>query len=87
MQHVPADAQQATPYPLPLDNQSGCRSISDDDLCAWCRHLYYRPGEVSLCQFVEEEGDWPACFDADGYAQSCTELRLIFTFPHSPDLR
>ena len=87
MQHVPANARQADEHPVPLDNHSDCRSISDDDLCAWCSHLYYRPGEVSLCQFVEEEGDWPACFDADGYAQSCTKLRLIFTFPHSPDLR
>ncbi len=28
----------------------GCRSISDDDLCAWCTRLLYRPGEISLCR-------------------------------------
>ncbi|WP_071998223.1 MULTISPECIES: hypothetical protein [unclassified Serratia (in: enterobacteria)] len=81
MQQVPAEAHQATPYPVPLDNQPGCRSISDDDLCAWYSHLCYRPGEVSLCQLVREEGDWPACFDVDGYAQSCLQLHLILTTP------
>jgi hypothetical protein len=81
MQHVPADARQADWHPLPLDNHPGSRSISDDDICAWCNHLCYRPGEVSLCRLAEEEGHWPACVDIDGYAQSCTELRLIFTLP------
>ncbi|WP_447879969.1 hypothetical protein [Serratia fonticola] len=74
---IPNDAQQATLHPEPLDNEHGSRSISDDDLCAWCSHLCYRPGEVSPCLFVEEEGDWPARFNADGYTQSCTKLRLI----------
>ncbi|WP_431221643.1 hypothetical protein ACQ86O_14110 [Serratia sp. L9] len=77
MQHVPADAQQTDEHPVPLDNEPGSRSISDDDLCAWCSHLCYRPGESSLCRFVEVKGHWPACFDTDGYAQSCTELHLI----------
>ncbi|MDQ9126137.1 hypothetical protein RDT67_06790 [Serratia fonticola] len=81
MQHVPADARQADWYPLPLDNHPGSRSISDDDICAWCRHLYYRPGERSLCRLVEVKGEGPACFDPDGYAQSCTELQVIFTLP------
>ncbi|WP_337264978.1 MULTISPECIES: hypothetical protein [unclassified Serratia (in: enterobacteria)] len=81
MQSVPAHAQQVTPYPYPLDNKPGSRSISDDDICAWCRHLYYRPGERSLCRLVEVNGSWPACFDPDGYAQSCTELQVIFTPP------
>ncbi|CAI0942639.1 Uncharacterised protein [Serratia fonticola] len=31
MQHIPVDAQQATPYPVSLDNKPGSRSISDDD--------------------------------------------------------
>lgn len=78
---IPNDAQQATPHPVPLDNDPGSRSISDDDLCAWCSHLCYRPGERSLCRLVEIEGYWPACVDADGYAQSCIALRLIFDFP------
>ncbi|MGL5423344.1 MAG: hypothetical protein ACRDAJ_10265 [Serratia fonticola] len=81
MQHVPADAQQAPTHSVPLDNDPVSRSVSDDDLCAWCSHLYYRPGERSLCRLAREEGNWPACVDVDGYAQSCTELRLIFTSP------
>ncbi|HFV9291763.1 TPA: hypothetical protein ACIAIE_001574 [Serratia fonticola] len=79
MQHVPTDARQADWHPLPLDNDPVSRSISDDDLCAWCSHLCYRPGERSLCRLAEEESHWPACVDIDGYAQSCTKLRLIFT--------
>ncbi|OWF90792.1 hypothetical protein B4916_13840 [Yersinia intermedia] len=81
MQHVPADARQADEHPVPLDNQPGCRSISDDDLCAWCSHLYYRPGEASLCRLITENNDWPACFDDDGYAQSCPQRQLMFTAP------
>lgn len=77
MPHIPVDARQATPHPVPLDHAPGSRSISDDDLCAWCSHLCYRPGERSLCQLIDGEGNWPACFDMDGYAQSCTKLRLI----------
>lgn len=73
MQQVPADAQQTDGHPEPLDNHPGCRSISDDDLCAWCSHLYYRPGEVSLCRMRAEKGNWPAQFDADGYAQTCIQ--------------
>lgn len=80
MQHVPADAQQASPYPLPLDNPSGCRSISDDDVCAWCSHLCYRPAESSLCRLAEGQR-WPARVDADGYAHACAELRTIFALP------
>ncbi|OVZ77203.1 hypothetical protein CBW54_21490 [Yersinia kristensenii] len=82
---LPANARQADPHPVPLDNEPNCRSISDDDLCAWCSHLCYRPGEVSLCRWVEVKGRWPACFDPDGYAQSCTKLCLIFAVPPSPE--
>ncbi|HHQ6615375.1 TPA: hypothetical protein ACSTL0_001747 [Serratia fonticola] len=81
MQHVPADARQADWHPVSLDNDPVSRSISDDDLCAWCIHLCYRAGERSLCRLAEEKGHWPACVDIDGYAQSCTELGLIFTLP------
>jgi hypothetical protein len=48
MQHVPANTDQAAVWAVSLQNQPGSRSISDDDLCAWCRHLCYRPGERSL---------------------------------------
>lgn len=52
-------------------------SISDDDLCAHCAHLYYNPGERSQCQCPDTSHDkddwpdWPAAFDADQYADSC----------------
>ncbi len=34
MQHVTDDARQADVYPLSLNEAPGCRSLSDDDLCA-----------------------------------------------------
>lgn len=76
---LPAGVRLVDCYPVPLGNPPGCRSISDDDLCAFCHHLAYRPGETSLCQLMSEDNDWPACFDANGYAQSCPQLQLIFT--------
>ncbi len=75
MQHIPADACQAAVWPVSLQNQPGCRTISDDDLCAWCMHLCYRPGERSLCRFAAD-GVWPSRCNADGYAQSCHQLLL-----------
>lgn len=50
-----------------MKNYNGL-SISDDDLCATCKHLEYDPGNTSLC-----DEDFPAEFDADGYAVSCSE--------------
>ncbi|EOH8598250.1 TPA: hypothetical protein ACU6JA_005612 [Salmonella enterica] len=76
MRHVPADARQTGIYSVSLENQPGCRSVSDDDLCAWCSHLCYRPGELSLCRLFITEGIWPAHVDTDGYAQSCPAFRL-----------
>ncbi|EBY2224711.1 DNA repair protein RadC [Salmonella enterica subsp. enterica serovar Arechavaleta] len=62
MRHVPADVRQTGIYPVSLENQPGCRSVSDDDLCAWCSRLCYRPGELSLCRLFITEGssvrDW-----------------------------
>ncbi|MGE4969227.1 hypothetical protein [Yersinia enterocolitica] len=81
MTTIPGNAVQAPFHPRDLSHRSGTRSISDDDICAWCSHLYYRPGETSLCQLAREEGYWPACFDDDGYAQSCPHLQLMFTAP------
>ncbi len=49
MPPLPDNARQATLYPTALENNPCSRSISDDDLCAWCSHLLYRPGERSLC--------------------------------------
>lgn len=76
MQHVPDDARQAEVYPLSLDEVPGCRAISDDDICAWCTHLCYRPGEFSLCRVSLADGIWPSHCDENGYAQSCPSLRL-----------
>ena len=76
MQHVPDDVRQADVYPLSLDEVPGCRAISDDDICAWCTHLLYRPGEFSLCPLSQADGMWPSHCDENGYAQSCPSRRL-----------
>ncbi|MGI1273444.1 hypothetical protein [Enterobacter kobei] len=76
MPPLPDNTHQATLYLTALENNPGCRSISDDDLCAWCSHLLYRPGEHSLCSLSLPEGYWPSRSDEDGYAQSCPSLRL-----------
>lgn len=76
MPPLPDNAHQALPYPTVLENNPGCRSISDDDLCAWCSHLLYRPGELSLCSLSLPEGYWPSRSDEDGYVQSCPSLLL-----------
>ena len=76
MPPLPDNARQATIYPTTLENNPCSRSISDDDLCAWCSHLLYRPGERSLCSLSIPEGFWPSRHDENGYAQSCPSLRL-----------
>jgi hypothetical protein len=47
--------------------QSDGRAISDDDLCAWCAHLHYCPGETSMCA-----QDWPPL--AAAKASRCQRL-------------
>ncbi|WP_373224897.1 hypothetical protein [Enterobacter cloacae complex sp. ESBL7] len=76
MPRIPDGRHPITPYPFALLSLPGCRSISDDDLCAWCSHLLYRPGELSLCQLSLPEGHWPSRCDEDGYAQSCPSCLL-----------
>ncbi|MFZ4217467.1 hypothetical protein ACEV6Q_06360 [Enterobacter ludwigii] len=76
MPFVPANTRQTAVWPVPLENLPGCRSLSDDDLCAWCSRLLYRPGELSLCSLSLPEGHWPSRCDEDGYAQSCPSLLL-----------
>ncbi|MGK2894481.1 hypothetical protein [Klebsiella michiganensis] len=49
------------------------RSISDDDLCAWCRHLVYHPGGGSLCR-RHDEGHWPGQRDDEGYYRRCGDF-------------
>ncbi|UAN41002.1 hypothetical protein KGP24_00430 [Enterobacter sp. JBIWA008] len=74
MPPLPDNTHQATLYPTTLENTPGSRSISDDDLCAWCSYFLYRPGELSLCSLSITEGNWPSRCDEDGYAQSCPSL-------------
>ncbi|MEG0866493.1 MAG: hypothetical protein RSG77_05505 [Hafnia sp.] len=56
MQCIPGGVIQVSPHPFSLICERGCRSISDDDLCALCSHLLYRPGELSLCSVSIPEG-------------------------------
>ncbi|SCC30861.1 hypothetical protein GA0061071_11288 [Kosakonia oryzendophytica] len=71
MPPLPDSAHQATIHPTALENNPCSRSISDDDLCAWCSLLLYRPGELSLCHLSIPDGHWPSRCDTDSYAQSC----------------
>lgn len=64
------------PGPFTLLNLPGCRSISDDDLCTWCTHLLYRPGELTLCRLSLAEGHSPSHCDENGYMQACPSLLL-----------
>ncbi len=34
MQHIPENACHTAVWPVSLQNEPGCRSVSDDDLCA-----------------------------------------------------
>lgn len=76
MPPLPDNAHQTTLYPTALENTPCSLSISDDDLCAWCSHLLYRPGVLSLCSLSIPEGVWPSRRDENGYAQSCPSLRF-----------
>lgn len=76
MPRIPEGVIQVAPYSLSLTHRTGCRSVSDDDLCAWCSYLLYRPGELSLCSLSLPEGHWPSRCDEDGYVQSCPSLLL-----------
>lgn len=60
-----------------IDIIARSRSISDDDLCASCVHLDYRPGETSICVHPTFKPDWVKQSDENGYVQTCeayTEL-------------
>lgn len=56
-----------------MNTQRGYLSISDDDLCSECARLNYTPGGLSLCILADPE--WPAEFDADGYAKTCSRFK------------
>ena len=42
MKHIPEGVIQVPESPDAPEALPGCRSISDDDLCAWCTRLLYR---------------------------------------------
>src|SRR5690606_21661618 len=47
------------------------RSISDDDLCASCVYLDYRPGGTSVCVHPNFEPAWGGQCDENGYVTTC----------------
>lgn len=53
------------------------RSISDDDLCASCRHCDYNPGSLSLCLSANIVPDWEGQSDDFGYVQSCPDYLAL----------
>lgn len=69
---VQASARQAPARRVPPALVIFCRSISDDDLCAWCGHLDYQPGDVSLCR-RHSANHWPGSQDDNGYFEACPE--------------
>ena len=81
MQHVPEGVIQAPESPDAPEALPGCRSISDDDLCAWCTRLLYRPGEISLCRLSTGNGIWPSACDRNGYAYGCPEFQPNIIHP------
>jgi hypothetical protein len=47
------------------------RSISNDDLCASCVHLEYRPAGMSTCVHSNFEPDWEKQCDNGGQVVTC----------------
>lgn len=76
MQRIPGGVIQVSEHSRPPTYQTGRRAASDDDLYAWCSHLLYRPGELSLRSLSSPEGYWPSRCDEDGYTQACPSLRF-----------
>jgi hypothetical protein len=52
-----------------IDLPAAPRSISDDDLCAKCRHCDTQPNDLSFCHL-----NWPGKQDADGYIVDCEAI-------------
>jgi len=51
----------------PISFSGDVKSISDDDLCATCRHCDYQPGDMSGCH----QG-WPGLEDQNQYVVECS---------------
>ncbi|UZP88488.1 hypothetical protein OF865_15860 [Escherichia coli] len=79
MKHIPEGVIQApyhpTPEALPMSFHF------DDDLCAWCTRLLYRPGELSLCRLSTGNGIWPSVCDRNGYATAVRNFSRISFIP------
>ncbi len=81
MKHIPEGVIQVPESPGAPEALPECRSISDDDLCAWCTRLLYRPGEISLCRLSTGNGIWPSVCDRNGYAYGCPEFQPNIIHP------
>ncbi|XCA31664.1 hypothetical protein ABN773_09460 [Escherichia coli] len=82
MQHVPEGVIQAPESPDAPEALPGCRSISDDDLCAWCTRLLYRPGEISLCRLsIQAMASGHPSVTGNGYAYGCPEFQPNIIHP------
>ncbi|MDM4986997.1 hypothetical protein QT322_22005 [Escherichia coli] len=82
MQHVPEGVIQAPESPDAPEALPGCRSISDDDLCAWCTRLLYRPGEISLCRLsIQAMASGHPSVTEYGYAYGCPEFQPNIIHP------
>ena len=57
----------------PISFSGGLKSISDDDLCASCKHCLYEPGAMSRCLL-----GWPGLENEDGYVQQCKSFEPSF---------
>lgn len=57
------------PYLMPIPAKTTPKFISDDDLCATCKHCQYKPGELSSCDV-----SYPGLVDPDGYVQECDQF-------------
>lgn len=62
-----------------IQNDPIAFSISDDDLCASCRHCAYVPGELSLCklQRFDAQKVFVGNKDENGYVISCNEYTKL----------
>ena len=65
---IPSNCNDLQDHPFAL-------SISDDDFCSDCANLLYCPGDRSLCELAEYDGEWPCVWNADDYSVSCIKFK------------
>ena len=82
MQHVPEGVIQAPESPDAPEALPGCRSISDDDLCARCTRLLLPSWRNQSVQTeYTGNGIWPSVCDRNGYAYGCPEFQPNIIHP------